>query len=56
MDAFTIAEAGTPVLSNSEGDANGNVEDQPSEAENKFQRAIAAWRSTSDRTECLDHY
>jgi hypothetical protein len=41
MDALAVAEAQEPEPN---GRANGDIQDGAPEPENKFQRAIAAWR------------
>jgi hypothetical protein len=41
MDALAVAEAQEPE---SNGTANAGIQDSAPEPENKFQRAIAAWR------------
>ena len=47
MDAFTIAEAGAPAASSNDDKPNDTLEQQSPDADNKFQRAIAAWRGVN---------
>ena len=44
MDALAVAEAAPPEASNTNAELDANLQEQVPEAENKFQKAIAAWR------------
>jgi homeobox protein cut-like len=44
MDALAVAEATPPAPSSTEVAINGNHQEHSPEPENKFQKAIAAWR------------
>jgi hypothetical protein len=48
MDALAVLEAGLPPDSeDNKNDGTVSLTDSPPEAENKFQKAIAAWRGNN---------